>query len=45
MKWTTFWDTLESAIHQNPTLTNIQKLEFALGVDRIGTSSGIDNLL
>ena len=27
-KWITFWDTFESAIHQNPTLTNIDKFSY-----------------
>ena len=27
-KWTTFWDTFKSAVHDNPTLTNIDKFNY-----------------
>ena len=27
-KWTTFWDTFESAVHNNPVLTNIDKFSY-----------------
>ena len=27
-RWTTFWDTFESAVHQNPALTNIDKFSY-----------------
>ena len=27
-KWTTFWDTFESAVHNNPTLTSIDKFNY-----------------
>lgn len=27
-KWTTFWDTFESAVHRNPALTNIDKFSY-----------------
>ena len=27
-KWTTFWDTFELAVHQNPTLTSIDKFSY-----------------
>ena len=27
-KWTTFWDTFKSAVHDNPTLTSIDKFNY-----------------
>ena len=28
LKWTEFWDTFEATIHQNPTLSDIEKLHY-----------------
>ena len=28
MQWTTFWDSFKSAIHDNPTLSDIDKLNY-----------------
>lgn len=31
-KWTTFWDTFESAVHKNPALTNIDKFSYLISL-------------
>ena len=28
LEWQTFWDSYESAVHQNPSLTNVQKFNY-----------------
>ena len=43
-KWTTFWDTFESAIHQNPTLTNIDKFSYLNSLLESTASEAVDGL-
>ena len=31
-KWTTFWDTFESAVHKCPDLTNIEKFSYLISL-------------
>ena len=43
-KWMTFWDTFESAVHNNPTLTSIDKFNYLNSLLESAASEAISGL-
>ena len=43
-RWTTFWDTFESAVHSNPSLTNIDKFNYLNSLLESAASDAISGL-
>ena len=43
-KWTTFWDTFESAVHNNPVLSNIDKFNYLTSLLESTASEAIAGL-
>lgn len=43
-KWTTFWDTSESAVHRNPVLSDIDKFNYLTSLLESAASEAIAGL-
>ena len=43
-KWTTFWDTFESAIHHNPALSSIDKFSYLISLLESAAAEAISGL-